>query len=66
MVQFKAIKTYIPVPKPKEKYQPNLLLTEYRTNIYLQVPILSAYRCKCLKEKEYISFFLVHYVGWTI
>jgi len=51
MVQFKGIKMYIPVAKSKEKYQPNLLLTEYGRNINLQVPLLPAYRCKCLKEK---------------
>jgi hypothetical protein len=63
MAKFKGIKTYIPVAKSKEKNQPNLLLTEDRRDIYLQVPLLSAYRWKCLEENENVSFFLVHYVG---
>jgi len=66
MVKFKEIKMYIPVAKSKEKNWPNLLLTQHRRDIYLQVPLLSAKRWKCLKEKKYVSFFLVHYVGWTI
>jgi hypothetical protein len=40
MVKFKGVKMYIPVAKSKEKNQPNLMLTAYRRDIYLQVPLL--------------------------
>jgi hypothetical protein len=40
MVKCRGAKMYIPVAKPKKKNQPNLMLTEYSRDIYLQVPLL--------------------------
>jgi hypothetical protein len=59
----KEKKMYTPVGKLKERSQPKPLLTKHKTDIYIQVPSLSVYRWKCMKEKEYIKFLPVPVVG---